>query len=75
MNTDYIFLCGVMWCRFGEQDPRQGANEGCRFYGSGHERTCLGDVGERCESLDGVWKNGHSLRPANSQLFRDSVRV
>ena len=20
MNTDYIFLCGVMWCRFGEQD-------------------------------------------------------
>ncbi len=21
MNTDYIFLCGVMWCRFGEQDP------------------------------------------------------
>jgi hypothetical protein len=20
MNIDYIFLCGVMWCRFGEQD-------------------------------------------------------
>ena len=20
MDTDYIFLCGVMWCRFGEQD-------------------------------------------------------
>jgi hypothetical protein len=20
MTTDYIFLCGVMWCRFGEQD-------------------------------------------------------
>jgi hypothetical protein len=20
MNTDYIVLCGVMWCRFGEQD-------------------------------------------------------
>ena len=20
MNTDYIILCGVMWCRFGEQD-------------------------------------------------------
>ncbi len=20
MNTDYIFLCGVMWCRFGEQE-------------------------------------------------------
>ena len=20
MNTDYIFLCGVMWCQFGEQD-------------------------------------------------------
>jgi hypothetical protein len=20
MDTDYIFLCGVMWCRFGEQE-------------------------------------------------------
>jgi hypothetical protein len=20
MNNDYIFLCGVMWCRFGQQD-------------------------------------------------------
>ena len=20
MDTDYIFLCGVMWCRFGEHD-------------------------------------------------------
>jgi len=20
MNSDYVFLCGVMWCRFGEQD-------------------------------------------------------
>jgi len=20
MDADYIFLCGVMWCRFGEQD-------------------------------------------------------
>jgi hypothetical protein len=20
MDSDYVFLCGVMWCRFGEQD-------------------------------------------------------
>jgi hypothetical protein len=20
MNGDYVFLCGVMWCRFGQQD-------------------------------------------------------
>ena len=20
MNSDYVFLCGVMWCRFGQQD-------------------------------------------------------
>jgi hypothetical protein len=20
MNSDYIFLCGVMWCRYGQQD-------------------------------------------------------
>jgi hypothetical protein len=21
MDSDYVFLCGVMWCRFGQQDP------------------------------------------------------
>lgn len=20
MNSDYVFLCGVMWCKFGQQD-------------------------------------------------------
>jgi hypothetical protein len=20
MNSDYVFLCGVMWCRYGQQD-------------------------------------------------------
>lgn len=20
MNGDYVFLCGVMWCRFGQED-------------------------------------------------------
>jgi hypothetical protein len=20
MDSDYMFLCGVMWCRFGQQD-------------------------------------------------------
>jgi hypothetical protein len=20
MNSDYVFLCGVMWCKYGEQD-------------------------------------------------------
>ena len=20
MSSDYVFLCGVMWCRFGQQD-------------------------------------------------------
>jgi hypothetical protein len=20
MDSDYVFLCGVMWCRFGQQD-------------------------------------------------------
>lgn len=22
MNSSYIFLCGVMWCRFGQEDAR-----------------------------------------------------
>jgi hypothetical protein len=20
MNSDYVFLCGVMWCKYGQQD-------------------------------------------------------
>jgi len=20
MNSDYVFLCGLMWCKYGEQD-------------------------------------------------------
>lgn len=20
MDSDYVFLCGVMWCRFGQQE-------------------------------------------------------
>jgi len=20
MNSDYVFLCGVMWCRYGQQE-------------------------------------------------------
>lgn len=23
MDSDYMFLCGVMWCRFGQQDAGQ----------------------------------------------------
>jgi hypothetical protein len=23
MNSNYVFLCGVMWCRFGQQDAGQ----------------------------------------------------
>ena len=22
MNSDYVFLCGVMWCRYGQQEAR-----------------------------------------------------
>ena len=31
MDADYIFLCGVMWCRFGQQDA---GNELLRAAGS-----------------------------------------
>ena len=23
MDSNYVFLCGVMWCRFGQQDARK----------------------------------------------------
>jgi hypothetical protein len=23
MDSDYVFLCGVMWCRFGQQEAGQ----------------------------------------------------
>jgi len=44
-----------------------GATKGCEFYRSGYESTGLGDVDERCASLEGFGKT-----PANLFLARSS---
>ena len=33
MNSNYVFLCGVMWCKFGQQDA---GNELLRATNSGN---------------------------------------
>jgi hypothetical protein len=50
MDSDYMFLCGVMWCRVRTARGRQGAFKGWDFDGSGYEGSGLGDAGERCSS-------------------------
>jgi len=34
MDSNYMFLCGVMWCKFGQlrtARSRQGVAKGCKF--------------------------------------------
>ena len=55
MDSNYVFLCALMWCRFGQQDAGKELTQGCRFRGSRYESTGLGD-GERGPSLERVGK-------------------
>src|SRR6266852_5373297 len=55
MDGNYMFLCGVMWCKFGQQEA---AKELLRAANSGNERTGLGDVGKRCATPAGFGKTG-----------------
>ena len=58
MDSNYMFLCGVMWCKFGQQEGQPRSAKGCEFWKSGHKRTGLGDVGKRCASLARLGKTG-----------------
>ena len=37
MASNYVFLCGVMWCRFGQQDAGPRTTQICRLQRSRHE--------------------------------------
>ena len=34
MDSNYVFLCGVMWCKFGQKDAGEELLRGCRFWGA-----------------------------------------
>jgi hypothetical protein len=72
MNTDYIFSVRSDVVQVRRARRRQEAAEGYRCYGSRHERTGLGDVDERRESLHGVWKSKNKPLVAGSS--RQGVR-
>ncbi len=65
MDNNYVFLCSlrsdVVQVRTGR--CRQGTTQGGGFWGPEYERNGLGNVGERCVSLEGVGKTGTTLFP------------
>jgi len=52
----------------------QRAPKGCDFHGSGYEGTGVGDVGERCASLEGLEKRGcASSRSILEETYVDEI--
>jgi hypothetical protein len=65
MNSDYVFLCGVMWCRFGQQD-------------AGKELLRAADAGDR-DTKELAWamfgKGLRRLRDLEKQAIPSSPSV
>ena len=53
MNSDYVFLCGVMWCRYGKQEAGRELLKGGPLSRSGYQHSCLGYVCERKDCPQG----------------------
>jgi hypothetical protein len=61
MDGDYVFLCGVMWCRYGQQDA---GNELLRAAASSDpdlSTLALAMLVEGCKSLQRYPNAGRSL--------------
>ena len=52
MNSDYVFLCGVMWCGYGQQEAGRELLRAAlaRF---GYQHACLDYVCERKDCVEG----------------------
>jgi len=60
MDSNHVFLGGVMWCRFGQKDAGKELPRAADSMDS--DMTALAcDVGERCAPLEGVGKASANL--------------
>ncbi len=58
MDSDYVFLCGVMWCRYGQQEAGKELLRATDSMDPDMRTLGLGDVGERCNALEGTGITG-----------------
>jgi hypothetical protein len=63
MDSNYVFLCGVMWCRFGQKDAGKELLRAADSWGSRYGSTGLDDVCERSPSLERVEKTDATFFP------------
>src|ERR1700751_2091225 len=80
MDSNYVYLCGVMWCRVQVRTARrrQGITKGYELCGSGHESIGLGYVGNRRASLEGFGKsdiNRSSRDPRRKPVWMRSCAI
>lgn len=51
MNSNYVFLCGVMWCRFGQEDAGNELMRAARCQDPDLKALAVAMLKEGCRSL------------------------
>jgi hypothetical protein len=54
MDSNYVFLCGVMWCKFGQVDAAKELTRAADSSDANPKSTGLRDADERYASLEAV---------------------
>ena len=56
MDSDYVFLCGVMWCRFGQQDAGEELLRAATSVDPDMRALACAMLARGCPSLEGFGK-------------------
>ena len=61
MNSDYVFLCGVMWCGYGQQEAGRELLRAALLSRCGYQHSGVGYVCERKDCPQGEIVAGTDL--------------
>ena len=76
MDSNYVFLCGVMWCRFGQQDAGKELLRAADVADPDMKALASAMFSKGLRRLREVEKNGRNLLPARSwrESYVDEIR-
>lgn len=58
MNSNYVFLCGLMWCKFGQQEAGQELLRAAKSEDPDMSALAWAMLAKRCAPLEGSRKTG-----------------
>ena len=76
MDSNYVFLCGVMWCRFGQWDAGKELLRAADVADPDMKALASAMFSKGLRRLREVEKNGRNLLPARSwrESYVDEIR-